>query len=68
MRRMDLPGFGGERLIRFPGPSLECYRALEVERGMPSDGIVEPVDLSGDGVFGLLVGFPCDCLEQLFMQ
>ena len=31
---------------------------------MPSDGVIEPVDVSGDGVFGLLAGLPCDRPDQ----
>ena len=32
---------------------------------MPPDGVMEPVDVSGDGVFGLLAGLPGDRLDQL---
>ena len=32
---------------------------------MPPDGVIEPVDVSGDGVFGLLAGLPCDRPDQL---
>lgn len=32
---------------------------------MPPDGVIEPVDVSGDGVFGLLAGLPCDWPDQL---
>lgn len=32
---------------------------------MPPDGVIEPVDTSGDGVFGLLAGLPSDCSDQL---
>jgi hypothetical protein len=59
--RSDLPDFCGERLAHFPGLSLEGDGALEAERWMPPDGVMEPVDVSGDGVFGLLAGLPVDC-------
>ena len=32
---------------------------------MPPDGVIEPVDVSGDGVFGLLAGLPCNWPDQL---
>jgi hypothetical protein len=32
---------------------------------MPPDGVVELVDVSGDGVFGLLAGVPGDRPAQL---
>ena len=32
---------------------------------MPPDGVIEPVDVSGDGVLGLLAGLPCDLPDQL---
>ena len=32
---------------------------------MPPDGVIEPVDVSGDGVFGLLTGLPRDRPDQL---
>ena len=32
---------------------------------MPPDGVIEPVDVSGDGVFGLLPGLPGDRPDQL---
>ena len=32
---------------------------------MPPDGVIEPVDVSGDGVFGLLAGLPCNRPDQL---
>ena len=32
---------------------------------MPSDGVIEPVDVSGDGVFSLLAGLPGDWPDQL---
>jgi hypothetical protein len=31
---------------------------------MPSDGVIEPVDISCDGVFGLLAGLPGDRPDQ----
>ena len=35
---------------------------------MPSDGVIEPVDISGDGVFGLLAGLPCNRPDQLCLD
>ena len=32
---------------------------------MPPDGVTKPVDVSGDGVFGLLAGLPGDGPDQL---
>ena len=32
---------------------------------MSPNGVTEPVDVSGDGVFGLLAGLPCDWPDQL---
>jgi hypothetical protein len=32
---------------------------------MLHDGVKEPVDVSGDGVFGLLAGLPSDGPDQL---
>ena len=32
---------------------------------MAPDGVMEPVDVSGDGVFGLLAGLPGDWPDQL---
>jgi hypothetical protein len=32
---------------------------------MPSDGVMEPVDGSGDGLFGLVPGLPSDGPDQL---
>ena len=31
---------------------------------MPPDGVIEPVDVSGDCIFGLLVGLPGDRQDQ----
>jgi hypothetical protein len=31
---------------------------------MPPDRVIEPVDVSGDGVFGLLAGLPSDRPDQ----
>ena len=31
---------------------------------MSPDGVIEPVDVSGDGVFGLLAGLPCHRPDQ----
>jgi hypothetical protein len=57
-----LPDNCGERLAHFAGLSLEGDG--------PSDecrvtGVMEPVDVSGDGVLGLLAGVPCDRPDQL---
>lgn len=35
-----------------------------MELWKPPDGYIEPVDLSGDGVFGLLAGLPGDRPDQ----
>ena len=32
---------------------------------MAPDRVIEPVDVLGDGVFGLLAGLPCDLPDQL---
>lgn len=32
---------------------------------MPPDGIIEPVDVSGDGVFSLPAGLPCNRPDEL---
>ena len=62
---MDLPGFCGERLAHFPCLLLEGDGALEAERRMAPDGVIEPVDVSGDSVFGLSACLPRDRPDQL---
>ena len=62
---MDLPGLCGERFAHLADLSLEGDRASEAERRMSPDGVMEPVDVSGDGIFGLLARLPCDWPDQL---
>ena len=35
---------------------------------MTSDRVIEPVDISGHGVFGLLAELPCNCPDQLCLD
>ena len=62
---MDYPGFCGERLTHFAGPALECDGAQEAKRRVPPDGVIEPVDVSGHGIFGLLTGLSGDRPDQI---
>jgi hypothetical protein len=55
-----------------PGFSREGDGALDAARWMPSDRVMEPVEISGvisgDGVFGLLAGLPGDRPDQLSLD
>ena len=62
---MDLPDFFGERLAHFSGLTLGGDGALEPKRRMSPDGVIEPADVSGDGVICLLAGLPGDRPDQL---
>jgi hypothetical protein len=62
---VDLPDFCGERLSHFSGFALGGDGALEAKRRMSSDGVIEPADVSGDGVICLFAGLPGDRPDQL---
>jgi hypothetical protein len=51
---LDLPGICRERSAHVAGLSLADDGALEAERCMSPDRIINPVALSDDGVFGPL--------------
>src|SRR5712671_643069 len=62
---MDLRHFG---IVSFGGGFFELSRACEVESGMASDGIVEPVDVAADGLVGFLTGVEDSPPDELGFQ
>ena len=55
---LDLPRFVGERFAHVAGLALKQDGALEVERSMLPDRIMEPVDVSCDGIFRVALRLP----------
>lgn len=63
--RIGLARFGGKHLAHFPCPAFESDEAQEAERWVPPDGVMEPVDASGDGRLGLSAVLSGDQPDQL---